>query len=83
MYLRFLKICVLKYTNCVLQYFSSWIKVKLDLLTDIDMLFMVEKGIRRRMCHSNYRYAKANNKYTKDYDKNKESLYIQNWDVNN
>ena len=64
-------------------YFSSWIKVKLDLLTDIDMLFMVEKGIRRRMCHSNYRYAKANNKYTKDYDKNKESLYIQNWDVNN
>ena len=29
-------------------YFSSWIKVKLDLLTDIDMLFMVEKGIRRR-----------------------------------
>ena len=47
------------------------------------MLFMVEKGIRRRMCHSNYRYAKANNKYTKDYDKNKESLYIQNWDVNN
>ena len=64
-------------------YFSSWIKVKLDLLTDIDMLFMVEKGIRRRMCHSNYRYAKANNKYTKDYDKNKESLHLQYWYVNN
>ena len=25
----------------------------------------------------NYHYAKANNKYTKDYDKNKESSYIK------
>ena len=32
---------------------------------------MVEKGIRRGTCHSLYRYAKANNKYMKDYDKNK------------
>ena len=37
--------------------------VKLDILTDIDMLLMVEKGIRGRMCHSIYQYAKANNKY--------------------
>ena len=44
-------------------------KVKLDLLTDIDMLLIVEKGIRGGICHSNYQYAKANNKYTKDYDK--------------
>ena len=58
-------------------------KVKLDLLTDIDMLLMVEKGIRGGICHSIYRYAKANNKYMKDYDKNKESSYIQYWDVNN
>ena len=28
-------------------------------------------------------YAKANNKYIKDYDKDKELLYIQYWDVNN
>ena len=35
-------------------------KVKLDLLTDIDMLLMVEKGIRGVICHSIYRYAKAN-----------------------
>ena len=38
-------------------------KVKLSLLTDIDMLLMVEKGIRGETCRSIYRYAKANNKY--------------------
>ena len=47
-------------------------KVKLDILTDIDMLLMVEKGIRGGRCHSTYRYAKANDKYMKDYVKNKE-----------
>ena len=47
------------------------------------MLLMVEKGIRGGICHSIYQYAKANNKYMKDYDKNKESSYIQYWDVNN
>ena len=33
------------------------------------MLLMVEKGIRGGICHSIYQYAKANNKYMKDYDK--------------
>ena len=47
------------------------------------MLLMVEEGIRRRICHSIYQYAEANNKYKKDYDKNKEMSYIQYWDVNN
>ena len=37
------------------------------------MLLMVEKSIRGRISHSIYRYAKANNKCMKDYDKNKES----------
>ena len=40
-------------------------KVKLDLLTDIDKLLMVGKSIRGGICHSIYRYAKANNKYMK------------------
>ena len=47
------------------------------------MLLMVKKGIRGGICHSVYEYAKANNKYMKDYDKNKESSYLQYWDVNN
>ena len=59
------------------------IKVKLDLLTDIDMLLMVGKGIRGGICSSVYRYTKANSKYMKSYDKNKESSYLQYWDVNN
>ena len=47
------------------------------------MLLMVEKGIRGGICHSIYRYAKANNKYTKDYDKDEELSYFNYWDVNN
>ena len=44
---------------------------------------MVEEGIRGGICHSIHKYAKANNKYMKDYDKNKESSYIQYFDANN
>ena len=58
-------------------------KVKLELLTDIEMLLMVEKGIRGGICHAIHRYAKANNKYMKNYDKNKEPSYIQYLDASN
>ena len=58
-------------------------EVKLELLTDIDMLLMVEKGIRGGICHAIYWYPKANNKYMKDYDKNKEWSYLKYWDVHN
>ena len=44
---------------------------------------MLERDIRGGICHSIYQYAKANNKYIKDYYKNKKSSYIQYWDVNN
>ena len=57
--------------------------VKLVLLTDYDMLLMVEEGTRGGLCHAILRYAKANNKYMKNYDKNKESSYIQYLDANN
>ena len=43
---------------------------------------MVEEGIRGGICHSIHRYAKANNKYMKDYNKNIESSYIQYLDAN-
>ena len=57
--------------------------IKLELLTDYDMLLMAEEGIREGICHSIHRYAKANNKYKKDYNKNIESSYIQYLDANN
>ena len=44
---------------------------------------MVEKGIRSGICHAIHRYTKANNTYMKNYDKNKESSYIQYLDTNN
>ena len=40
-------------------------EVKLELLTDADMLLMVEKGIRGEIYHAIHRYAKANNKMIK------------------
>ena len=58
-------------------------EVKLELLTDNDMLLMVEEGIRGGMCHAIHRYAKANNKYMKNHDEKEEPSYIQYLDANN
>ena len=55
------------------QPYLKKIGVKLELLTDVDMLLMTEKGIRGGMCHAMNRYAKANSKYVKNYDLSKES----------
>ena len=52
-------------------------------MTDIDMLLIVEKWIRLEICHAIHQYLKANNKYMKGYDKNKESSYLKYWDANN
>ena len=57
--------------------------IKLEILTDYDMLLMVEEGIRGGICHSIHRYVKANNKYMNNYDENEESSYIQYLDANN
>ena len=47
--------------------------VKLELLTDIDMLLRAEKDLREVICHATHWYLKANNKSMKHYDKNKKS----------
>ena len=57
--------------------------MKLELLTDVDMLLMVEKGIRGGICHAILRYAKTNNKYMKDYNKDEEESFLQYDDANN
>ena len=57
--------------------------IELELLTDYDMLLMVEEEIRGGICHSIQRYAKTNNKYMKNYNKDEESSYIQYLDANN
>ena len=57
--------------------------VKLELLTDTDMLLMTEKSIRGGMCQSTHRYAKANNKYMKNCNNKTESSYLTYLDANN
>ena len=44
--------------------------VKLEILTDIDMLLIAEKQISGGICHAIRRYDEANNKYIKNYNKN-------------
>ena len=80
MCLKTLETSALKYTNLILLIFLSaprlaWqaglkkTGIELELLTGIDLLLMVEKGIRGGICHEIHRYAKANNKYMKSYYK--------------
>ena len=57
--------------------------IELELLTDYGTLLMVEEGIRGVTCHSIHRYAKANNKYMKNHNRDEESSYIQHLDANN
>ena len=45
-------------------------------MTDINMLLLVEKGIRSGICNSIHRYAQTNNKYMEIYNKNENSSYV-------
>ena len=65
------------------QAFLKKTEVKLDWIADYDMLLMIEKGIRGGICQATHRYAKASNKYMKNYDKNSKSSYIEYLDANN
>ena len=46
-------------------------KVKLELISDLDMYIFFEKGMRGGVSYISNRYCKASNKYLKSYDQNK------------
>ena len=83
-------ICMFKVINYCLQVYLKTFFLKcieiyeldpawfldVELLTHIYMLLMMEKGIRGGICHAIYRYAAANNKYMKNYNKHHESPHI-------
>ena len=58
-------------------------KVKLELLTDVGMILMFEAGIRGGISKATHKYATANKKYMKNYNKNIPSSYLQYLDANN
>ena len=68
---RFLSSPGLAWQDCLIK-----TEVKLKLVTDVDMLLMVEKGIRGGICHAIYRYAKANNKHMKNYHKESKNPHV-------
>ena len=57
--------------------------IELDLLQDMDMLLMFEHGIRGGITQAVHRYASANNSYMEEYDKDKDTNYLQYLDTNN
>ena len=64
----------------------AWLKktgVELELFTDYNMLLMAEKGIKGGKCDVIHRYAKANNKYMRNYNNNTESSYLMYLDAKN
>ena len=92
MFSKILEISVLKYMDLILLIFcarisiASFLKkteVKLELLTGIDLLLMVEEGIRGGICQAIHRYSKADNKYMNNYDKYNKSSYLMYLDASN
>ena len=59
-------------------------KVGLDLITDLEIMDMIERQKRGGLCFvGSKRYVEANNKYLENYDPSKQSTYTMHWDANN
>nr|XP_022910638.1 uncharacterized protein LOC111421694 [Onthophagus taurus] len=90
---KFRRVCFKTYGLDPTHYYTapglSWdamlkfTKIKLELLTDIDQVHFVKKGIRGGISQCSLRHAKANNKYMKNYDVNSPSKFLMNWDAYN
>ena len=74
--------CLLSVPWLAWQAYFKKAEVELELLTHIDMLLMVEKGIRGGISHAIHRYAAGNNKKMKNDNKDNESSYIMYLDAN-
>ena len=90
---NFRKTCMEHYKLDPCHYFTSpglsWdamlkmTNIKLELMTDIDIIQFIEKGMRGGVSYVANRYGKANNKYMKEYNEKAPSKYIMYLDVNN
>ena len=90
---NFRKTCMQYYKLDPCHYFTSpglsWdamlkmTNIKLELMTDIDMFQLIEKGMHGGVSYIANRYGKANNKYMKEYDEKAPSKYIMYLDANN
>ena len=58
-------------------------KVKLDLISDVEMYLFLEKGMRGGVSYFSKRYRKGNNKYLRSYEPKKPTKYITYLDKNN
>ena len=90
---NFRKTCLTYYKLDPLHYITSpglaWdamlkmTGINLELITDIDMQLFIEKGLRGGISYIAHRHAKANNKYMKNYDPDKQISYLMYLDANN